>query len=107
MIDAGTVLNKLNILIDDETNQTKEFGLQVLTSDGSVREMLCRKNVSSPRAALVKGKTAPRGKFNYNLKMNGIVLVQDVIANSPRSIKAACILQFKDFGSSQWVDVRH
>lgn len=106
MIDAGTVLNKLNELIDD-ANQTKEYGLQVLTADGSVREMQCRKNVSSPRAALVSGSTSSRGKFNYKLKSKGIVLVQDLTANAPRSIKAACILQFKDFNSTQWIDVRH
>lgn len=106
MIDIGAVLNKLNILIDDESNQTKQFEFQVLTSDG-VREMLCRKNVSSPKAGLVNGAIAPKGKFNYKLKMKGVILVQDLVANAPRSIKAACILQFKDFGSNQWVDVRH
>lgn len=106
MIDIGTVLNKFNDTVDERTSETKAFGIKVLTATGEVREMVCRKNVKSPKARL-ESEPEERGKMNYNLKKNGVMLVQDLEAMAPRSVKVACILQFKDFLSNHWEDVRH
>lgn len=100
-------MNKLSDTVDELSNETKKFGLKALTADGSVREMVCRKNVKSPRMALKKGGLDGRGGVNFNLKMNGLILVFDEEAKAPRSIKAACILQFRDFKKTTWEDVKH
>lgn len=106
MIDIGTVLNKLSDTVDEFSNETKEFGLKVLVADGDVREMLCRKNAKL-KSSSKQGGTHVKGKLNYNLQMKGALLLYDVEVKEFRSIKAACILQFKDFKSNDWLDVRH
>lgn len=107
MIDIGTVLNKISDTVDERSNETKVFGLKFLTAEGLIREMQCRKSVKMPKAGLKEEGATRKGKMNYNLKVNGVLLLQDLEAQAPRSVKASCILQFKDFKTQHWEDVRH
>lgn len=105
MIDIGTVLNKLNDTVDEGTQAVKNYGLRFLKQNGETREVRCRKNVKSPRQGM-KGKD-PRGKELYNLKRNGLMLIQDIDIDEPRSIKVSMIYGFRDYQSSKWLNVFH
>lgn len=105
-IDIATTLRKLNDTYDAKTNEVKEYALRVLVADGQVRTLLCRKNVRSPKRGL-KGELQARGKIKYNINYNGLIMLWDEEVQAPRNIKAACIFQFQDFKSKQWLDVVH
>lgn len=106
VIDIGTALLKMNDTVDEHDSTVKEFGIRVMTADGRVRAMRCRKNVKSPKQQL-RAPLDPRGKVMFNLKRNGTLLVQDLDIDKPRSPKVAFIFQFRDFNETAWYRVRH
>jgi hypothetical protein len=106
VIDIGTVLNKLNDTVDEHDSTVKEYGIRVMTADGRLRTMRCRKNVKSPKQQL-RSALDPRGKVMFNLKRNGTLLVQDLDLDEPRSPKVAFIYHFRDFNETTWSRVRH
>lgn len=106
VIDIGTVLNKFNQTVDEGTTDVKSFGIKFLTEDGHIREMTCRKNVRAPKHGLSR-KLDERGKLNYNLKYNGVMLLRDEKIDEPRSVKVATIGKFRDHKSEIWQNVRH
>jgi hypothetical protein len=108
-IDIGTILNKLDDTVDEETNEVKTYGIRYLKkkdADGKVTgEILrARKGVKNPKARMKKAGNNARGKYRYNLKENGVILLKDDDADVFRSIKAACIYGFRDYGSDVWLD---
>ncbi len=107
VIDIGSVLNLFDDTVDEHTNDVKEYGIRFITSDGRVRTMRARKNVKSPQQQLVNGKTQPRGKFRFNLKRNGVMLLQDLDLAQPRSVKVAAIFAFRNFNETTWSRVYH
>jgi hypothetical protein len=106
-IDIGTVLNKFDDTYDERDSAVKEYGIRFITEDGRLRTMRCRKGVKAPRQQLTEGGNQERGKFRYNLKRNGTILVHDLDINESRSPKVAMICQFKDFNSNTWLKVYH
>lgn len=106
MIDIGTVLQKFDDTYDDHNLQVKEYGIRFITSDGRLRTMRARKNVASPQRGLNKPHQA-RGKFRFNLKRNGTMLLSDLDLNESRAVKVAAICGFRDFKKTEWQNVRH
>lgn len=105
VIDIGTVLAKFDDTIDEVSHAVKEFGIRFITSEGRVRTMRARKNVKSPSLKIQTPEE--RGKLMYNLKRNGVMLLEDLDINEPRSVKVAMIFGFRDFSSSTWLRVKH
>lgn len=105
-IDIGTVLNKFNDTVDDHTHEVKTFGIRFLKADGSIRTMIARKNVKQPKTGF-KPKANEKGKLNYNLQYNGVMLLTDTEANGSRAVKTSMIFGFRDHRSSTWLNVRH
>lgn len=121
-IDIGTVLNKFNDTVDEVTQQVKTFGIRFINDRGEKRELVCRKNIKSPKqgkqdpiplfhlfvgSALPGANLPDRGKEMYNLKRNGVMLVKAEHEDHPRTIKTAMIYGFKDFNSDTWLNVFH
>lgn len=104
-VDIGTVLRKFDDTVDLVTSEVKEYGIRFITRDGRLRTMRARKNVKAPKQQLAK-PLDPKGKVMYNLKRAGVILLQDLKINEPRSVKVACITQFRDYKSNQWHRVR-
>lgn len=104
-IDIGTVLNKLNDTVDEKTQDVKVFGIRFINSKGDTREMIVRKNVKNPQQKqLVR---APRGKEQFHLQRNGVMLVNAEGEDHPRTIKTAMIYGFRDYKESYWLNVFH
>lgn len=106
VIDIGTVLQKFDETYDEQSLSVKAYGIRFITTDGRLRTMTARKNVKSPKQQLI-GDHQPRGKFKFNLKRHGTMLVHDLAIDKPRSVKVANICHFKDFESTAWINVRH
>jgi len=106
MIDIGTVLMKFDDTYDEGDLQVKNYGIKFITLDGRVRTMRARKNVKSPKQQLRTPQRA-RGKGLFNLQRHGTMLVQDLDAGEPRTIKVAQIFAFRDHQSTTWLNVRH
>jgi hypothetical protein len=106
-IDIGTVLQRFDDTYDEKSNAVKEYGLRFLTSDGRHREMRCRKGVKAPQQQIVEGGNQPRGKFRFNLKYHGSMLLHDMDINETRSVKVSMIFGFKDFKTNTWLNVFH
>lgn len=106
VIDIGTVLSKFDDTVDELTQTVKEYSIRCITADGRLRTMRARKNVKSPKQQL-SGPLEEKGKTMYNLKRNGVMLLQDLDINQPRTIKVAAICGFKDFNSEEWLRVKH
>ncbi|HTF19358.1 MAG TPA: hypothetical protein VK658_14860 [Chryseolinea sp.] len=106
VIDIGTVLAKFDDTVDEHSQAVKSYGVQFITSDGRFRTMKARKNVKSPSTPL-QGLTDERGRVMYNLKRNGVMLLQDLDLSEPRSVKVAMICGFKDFNTDTWLRVKH
>lgn len=106
VIDIGTVLAKFDDTVDEISQTVKFYGVRFITADGRLRTMHARKNVKSPKSQL---QSAPeeRGKLMYNLKRNGVMLLQDIDLAEPRSVKVAMICGFKDFNQDTWLRVKH
>jgi hypothetical protein len=106
-VDIGTVLNKFDDTYDEQSQQVKVYGIRFVTEDGRIRTMRCRKGVRSPKQQLTSGGNQPRGKFRFNLKYHGAILLHDMDIDQARSPKVAMIFAFKDFGSDTWLNVFH
>jgi hypothetical protein len=106
VIDIGTVLNRFDDTYDEQNNLVKSFCIKFITEDGRVRSMHCRKGVKAPKQQLKNGNQ-DRGKFRFNLKRNGSILLHDIDINESRSPKVAMIFMFKDFNSTEWLKVFH
>ena len=106
VIDIGTVLAKFDDTFDEISHQVKEYCIRFITADGRLRTMRARKNVKHPKAQL-EMPLEERGKVMYNLKRNGVMLLEDLDINEPRSVKVAAICFFKDFKGEQWQCVKH
>lgn len=104
-IDIGTVLRKFDDTVDLVTNEVKSYGIRFITSDGRLRTMIARKNVKAPRLQLERPHDE-RGKFKFNLKRAGVMLLHDLKLDEPRSVKVACITHFRDYGDNKWHRVR-
>lgn len=104
-IDIGTVLNKIDNTVDDETMEVRRFGIRYLTENGKGEMLDCRKNVKDPFKNQ-KGKTPEKGKFKYSLKQKGTILLTSE-EKAYRSVLVSTIYEFKDFKSSRWIRVRH
>lgn len=105
-IDIGTVLNKFDDTVDEVLSIVKDYGIRFITSEGRLRTLRGRKNVKSPKQQLAK-PLDPRGGVQYNLKRNGIMLIQDLDIAEPRACKVPMVCAFKDFQSSTWLTVFH
>lgn len=106
-IDIGTVLNKFNDTYDEQSNQVKNYGIRFITSDGRYRTMdKSRKNIKSPKQKLATA-LQKRAKGLFNLQAHGTILLHDLSIAAARTVKVAAICEFKDFGSSTWLRVRH
>lgn len=105
VIDIGTVLRRFDDTIDLVTNEVKSYGIRFITADGRLRTMTARKNVKAPRQQLGQPHDE-RGKFMYNLKRAGVMLLHDLKLNEPRSVKVACITHFRDYRDTKWHTVR-
>lgn len=105
-IDIGTVLSKFDDTFDEISHKVKEYTIRFLTADGRLRTMRARKNVKHPKAQL-QMPLEERGRVMYNLKRNGVILLEDLERNEPRSVKVAMICFFKDFNSDIWNIVKH
>lgn len=101
VIDIGSVLNRFNDTVDLRTTEVKIYGIRFLRDNGTIRTMLCRKNVKTPG----RGKKKPVGDGMYNLKRTGTLLVGE--GELMRSVKPASIFQFKDHNSKEWIRVHH
>jgi hypothetical protein len=106
-IDIGTVLNKFDETYDDQNPAVKEFGIRFITTDGRHRTMRCRKGVRAPKQELTEKGNQERGKFRFNLKFNGTMLVHDLDIEESRAVKVASIFAFKDFNQTAWLRVYH
>lgn len=106
-IDIGTVLNKFDDTYDERTGTVKEYGIRFITSEGRLRTMRARKGVKSPKQELLPGGNQPRGKFRFNLKYHGTILLHDLDIDAARTPKVAMITQFRDFKSQEWLNVYH
>lgn len=104
-IDIGTVLRKFDDTVDLVTNEVKSYGIRFITSDGRLRTMIARKNVKAPRLQLERPHDE-RGKFKFNLKRAGVMLLHDLKLDEPRSVKVACITHFRDYRDNKWHRVR-
>lgn len=107
MVQIGieAVLDKLNDTVDINNSTVKTFGLRFINAEGETREIVCRKHTKDATKK-VSGKDE-RGKDYYNLQRNGVMLLQDMDANHPRSIKTAMIYGFRDYQSDVWYNVFH
>ena len=107
-IDIGTVLNKLNDTVDQQTQDVKVFGLRFLVKlkpgQGVTREMIVRKNVKAPKQ---KHSVQERGKGTYSLQKNGILRAYSEERGHPIDIKTAMIYGFRDYKESYWLNVFH
>lgn len=104
-IDIGTLLRKLNDTVDEKTQDTKVFGVRFLNANGDTRELIVRKNVKNPKQEPLQ--RAPRGKEQFHLQRNGVILVNAEGENHPRTIKTAMIYGFRDYKESYWLNVFH
>jgi hypothetical protein len=106
MIDIGTVLIKFDDTYDEASLQVKDYWLRFITLDGRIRTMHARKNVKSPKQKL-RSPLRARGKGLFHLQRHGTMLVHDLVAGEPRTIKVAQIFAFRDHRSTTWLNVRH
>jgi hypothetical protein len=106
-IDIGTVLNKFNDTVDEATQEVKYFGIRFINDRGEKRQLICRKNIKSPKQRKTIPVPEERGKEMYNLKRNGVMLVKAETEDHPRTIKTSMIYGFKDFQSDTWLNVFH
>lgn len=106
VIDIGTVLRKFDDTYNEQDLTVNEYHARFTTEDGRLRTIRARKNVKSPRQQLKKPPQA-RGKFRYNLKRNGTMLVQDMDLDTPRAIKVATICFFSTTGTDNFNRVFH
>lgn len=104
-IGIDVVLNKLNDTYDEQNLELKSYGLRFLNAQGETREIICRK-FTKDATKKVDG-VRERGKQFYNLKRNGILMVEDMDSNHPKAIKPAMIYGFKDFQAEHWINVFH
>jgi len=105
-IDIGSVLTKFDDTYDDVSMNVKEYGIRFITSDGRVRTMRCRKNVTTPKVKLRKPLSST-GRTMFHLKRNGTMLVHDLDIDQPRTVKVFSISHFRDFNETEWATVRH
>jgi hypothetical protein len=107
VIDIGSVLNKFDDTYDEKKNEVKSYGIQFITDEGRVRTMHCRKGVKAPKQQLTEGGNQERGKFRFNLKRNGTIMLHDIDINKTRTPKVAAIFAFRDHKSTNWLKVFH
>ena len=107
-IDIGTVLNKIDNTVDDDSLEVKTFGLRFLTDKGISELIDCRKNVRDPFKGkqTAKHQLPAKGKFKYNLKRKGTILLTSHLKDY-RSVLVSAIYEFKDFKSNRWLRVKH
>lgn len=106
-IDIGTILNKFDDTYDERSNEVKTYGIKYLKrkdGNGNVLGSMvsCRKNVKNPKARL-KGGNNERGKFRFNLKESGTILLHDESTGNTRSVKVSCIYAFRDHNGQRWL----
>jgi hypothetical protein len=104
-ISIENVLVKLNDTVDNATLTVKAYGIRFITAEGEKREILCRKKTKDAKTE-IQGLD-PKGKQYYHLQANGVLLLDDLIAGHPKSIKAAMIYGFQDYQSPKWLNVFH
>ncbi len=105
-IDIGSVLNRFDDTADEITSAVKEYCIRFFTAEGKLRTMRARKNVKAPQQRLSK-PLDNRGGITWSLKRNGTILLHDLDVDSPRTVRVATIIAFKDFHSSNWQKVYH
>lgn len=104
-ISIEQVSDRINATIDPSTSELRQFGIRYLSEKGNTPEVRVRK--------LTKGayqKTTgqdKRGKGFYNLQANGIMLLENLDAERPESVKLAMIFAFRDHNSKHWQTVFH
>ena len=106
VIDIGSVLNRFDDTIDEHDNAVKEYGIRFITSDGRLRTMRARKNIKAPKQELSQAPQE-RGKFKYNLKRNGVMLLHDLDLDEPRTVKVATMFAFRNFNEKVWHRIYH
>lgn len=100
-IGIDQVLNELDI-------NHRSVGIRYVKEDGAIGAMYnCHKPVSKAKAKPTPGKKDPRGKFQYNLKYHGVVLLENDDSGDFRSIKKAQMIGFRPFGSDKWLQIWH
>ncbi len=100
------VLKNFDDTIDERSLQVKEFCLKLITSDGRLRTMRAHKLVKAPKQQLSQPLNS-RGGISYNLKRNGVMMLQDLDKQEPRSTKPSMFFAFKEFQSSTWQNIFH
>jgi hypothetical protein len=103
-IDIGTVLAKFDDQVNEINFAVNTYQVRFITADGRLRTLHGRKNVKSPHQQLATPLEA-RGKVNYNLKRAGIMLLHDLEAQAPRTVKPATFCHFLHSGT--WLKIRH
>jgi hypothetical protein len=104
-IAIDVVLKKLNDTVDVSNSAVKSYGLRYLDAQGSVNEYHCRKFTKHPKTKPTQ--TDKRGSDFYNLQRNGVILIEDLNAEHPRTLKVATIFGFRDYQSNNWLTVFH
>lgn len=108
-----TALSKLNVSVDPDSGQLRTFGFRYVKTDGTIGEMYnARKQLFSSRPAQVeRAKMNGLTKGMYNLKRNSIIMLINNDATEAaatfRNIKKPHIIGFRDYGSNEWLDVKH
>lgn len=100
------VLKNFDDTLDERSMEVKEFGVKLITSDGRLRTMRAHKLVKAPKQQLSQPLSV-RGGISYNLKRNGVMMLEDLDRQEPRSTKPSMFFAFKDFQSSTWQNVFH
>lgn len=105
-IDARAMLQRLDVTTDVATNEVRTFGIRFIAAGGETKELLdCRKAISEPHRQ-TNNKPQERGKFKYNLKKKGTILLGNA-AKPYRSVIVSTIYEFKDFKTNKWLRVKH
>ncbi len=101
------MLNHFDNLVDEGTTAVRTYGLRYITRAGNVKEIFdARKKVKGAGM----GRTAQaeeRGKFRYNLKFHGAMLLYDENADEYQTVKVAHMVQFRPYNSRNWLDIKH
>lgn len=104
-ISIEQVSDKINATVDPSTSELRQFGLRYLSEKGNTPEVRVRKFT---KGAFQKTTGQDkRGKGFYNLQYNGVILLENLDAERPESVKMAMIFAFRDHKSKTWQTVFH
>jgi len=104
-IGIADVLAKLSDTTAPDSSAVKDFELRFLTKEDGARELRVRKYTRGPRRMATESNS--RGKAAHNLQKNGLIMVHDLSNGRVIELKAAMIYGFRDYQSTNWLNVFH